>query len=165
MAGGTLTLGLADAAAYALAVEADRRHGVDVLVELEPVEGRGLAGAVEPEHGHVERRARGQGLQQAAAAGTASAHARAHLPISSSVSFHSFSRSGGSMGTKQSFSGLAFYSLSGDVCVCVIMCVYNSCRPDSFCCGGTESFTFLVGNECSGFQGIDSRILLESVLF
>lgn len=80
------TFSFPDAATNSLAIEANGRHGIEILIKFESVQGGRLAGTVETEHRHVERSSRGKCLEQTAGR-AASAHPSTHpsllfLPLS-----------------------------------------------------------------------------------
>lgn len=82
MVGGTFSF--PDAAANSLAIEANGRHGVEILIEFESVQGSCFPGAVETEHRHVERSSRRKCLKQTAGR-AASAHPSTHPSLSLSL--------------------------------------------------------------------------------
>lgn len=79
------TFSFPDAATNSLAVKADSRHGIEILIKFESVEGGCLPGTVETEHRHVERSSRGKCLEQTTAR-AAPAHPSAHPSLSISLS-------------------------------------------------------------------------------
>lgn len=78
---GEYTFSFSDAAANSLTVKANGRHGIEILIKFESVQGGRLSGAVETEHRHVERSSRGKCLEQTATR-AASTHPSAHPSLS-----------------------------------------------------------------------------------